>query len=315
MNSRLHKNILSTLIYYDILDYPMTAFEVWKYLMGQDLKFENQDEEGETLEGVMKELDGEELRRYIDEFRGFYFLKGREKLVGQRLERNKISERKFKIIRRVVFWLRFVPYVRMIMVTGRVAQKNARRKSDLDLLVVLKKSRIFTGRLLVTLVTQILGKRRHGRKITDRVCLNYFITDASLEIDIKDIFSSHEYFFGMPVFGGSVFREFQKANGWIRKERPNFSPEDVLDLKIAKDSPMSKSIRSWGEKILDFDSLERRLKKWQMGRIANDPRTYKKGSGVSASSSSLVFLPDPQGPEIYERYRRRLDALGGSATM
>ena len=318
MVAGLSKKILATLIYYDILDYPLTSFEIWKYLMSWTMDhgtWNNEEKEKISLADIAAELESEELKKNIDECYGFYFLKGRKNLAAQRLERNKISERKFKKIQKTVFWLRAVPFVRMVAVTGRVAMKNAAGKSDLDLLMVLKKNRIFTGRLLSTLLIHILGRRRHGNKITDRICLNYFITDGSLEIGSHDIFSAHEYSFAVPVFGAEVFREFQKENSWIVEHKPDFAPDAVLGLKILEDVFWTRAVREFGEKILDFDRLEARLKKWQMERVVNDPRTYQKGSGVTAGSNALVFLPDPQGPRVYEKFRERVDALVESATM
>lgn len=316
MITGLSKKILVTLVYYDILDYPLTSFEIWKYLMAvNDGQGTINNEEQITLADIVKGLEDDKLKKYIEEYRGFYFLTGRKNLVAQRLERNKISEWKFKKIRRTVWWLRLVPFVKMAAVTGRVAAKNATGKSDLDLLVVLGENRIFTGRLLVTLLVHVLGRRRYGDKVADRICLNYFLTDRALEISSHDIFSAHEYSFMVPVFGEEIFREFQKDNYWIAELKPNFAPDRIFGLKMMPDSTGAARIRRFGESLLDSDKLERRLKKWQMDRIISDPRTYQKGSGVSAGSDALVFLPEPQGPRVYEKFRERVDALAKSTTI
>jgi len=55
--------------------------------------------------------------------------------------------------------------------------------------------------------------------------------------------------------------------------------------------------------------VEKQLKSWQTERIAKDSRTHLAGSMVMADDSALIFLPGPQGPEIYERFKSRLDAL------
>jgi hypothetical protein len=303
MASDLSKSILTTVAYYDILDYPLTAFEIWKYLLAGD--------SGESFElgEVIKALEKEGSGKAIEEYRGFYFLRGRKELVEQRIERNKISETKYRIIKKVVFWLRFVPYVRMVAVTGRMAMKNASLKSDLDLLIVLKHGRIFTGRTLVTFLVHILGKRRYGDKITNRVCLNYFITDQSLEISLKDLFSSSEYSFILPMFGRKIFRRFQKENGWIRKYKPNYGEDGIFNLKMISDSPIARAIRYLGESLLGFDLLEKSLKKWQIERISKDPRTKKDGSIIIADDESLVFLPEPQGPKQNIRFREKMSSL------
>jgi hypothetical protein len=306
MPGNLYKNILSTVVYYDILDYPLTSFEIWKYLI-RDREANGDEQEKNNLRDIVRELEKDELKKHFDEYRGFYFLRGRKSLIDQRIERNKISEKKFRTIKKVCWLIQFVPFVRMIAVTGAVAMKNADRKSDLDLMIALKGGKIFTGRVLVTALVHILGMRRHGRKITDRICLNYFITDQSLEISIKDLFSSSEYSFIVPVFGWECFRKFQEKNKWIKNFRENFQSDETAGWKIIEDSSFSKFMRKTGEAVLDFDFIEEILKKFQMKRILKDPRTLKSGSFVTANDNELIFLPDPQEPGIYEKFKEKME--------
>lgn len=312
----LSQKIITTLAYYDIFDYPMSSFEIWKYLLVLDVQshtFDVEEEKRISLADAIKELDSAEIKKYIEEYQGFYFLKGRKNLVSQRIEKNKISEKKFKIIRRTVRFLRFMPFVRAIAVTGRVAMKNAGAGSDLDLFIILERGRIFTGRTLVTFLTHILGKRRHGGKVANRICLNYFITNGSLEVSTKDLFSSSEYSFIFPMFGFETFHKFQLANGWIADFKENYRADELANLKLLEDSSFSKNIRKAGEIIFSFDFIEKALKSWQIKRIEKDPRTKKAGSLVLASSDALVFLPEPQGPRVYERFKRKLVDIGNGA--
>lgn len=312
--SALSKNILTTLVYYDILDYPMTSFEIWKYLLSCNIEHEtcSEDREGNEqikLADVIKELSSDGLKNKVEQYRGYYFLKGRKNLVEQRIERNKIAEKKFKKVRKIVRILKFVPFVRMIAVTGRLAMKNTDRSSDLDLLIVLKHGHIFIGRTLVTLMTHMLGIRRYGRKIADRICLNFFITDKTLAIPIKDLFSSSEYYFIWPLFGYETFRDFQEANAWIENFRENYILENTASAKLVEDSSFSKTVRKAGELIFSAKSLENWLKGWQTRRIQNDPRTHQSGSMVMADDNALIFLPEPQGPGVFEKFQEKIAAL------
>ena len=312
MTDGLSQKILTTLTYYDIMDYPMTAFEIWKYLIGSNNESlsENQEKIEIKILDVIKELENEELKKKTEEYRGYYFLKGRRELVEKRIEKNKVAERKFNKTRKAVWFMKFVPFVRMIAVTGTLAMKNTERSSDLDLLIVLKHGHIFTGRTLVTLMTHLLGVRRYGDKIANRVCLNFFITDQSLKINIKDLFSSSEYFFILPMFGYETFLEFQKANDWIGEFRENYTGEKIANLKIINDSQYSKIIRTIGEVIFSFRFIENWLKKWQTKRIMQDFRTHIFGAMVMADDNALIFLPEPQGPGIFERFQEKMGELG-----
>ena len=76
----LRKNILATVAYYDVMDYPLTGFEAWKYLtrIQSDL---GGDKRKYSLAEVLAELQGEGLQRVIEVQQGFYFLRGRQSLV------------------------------------------------------------------------------------------------------------------------------------------------------------------------------------------------------------------------------------------
>jgi len=318
----LSQKILTTLAYYDAMDYPMTSFEIWKYLMSWNIKGAFDDRsDGESkirdvaIIDVIKELDSPDLKGKIEQYHGYYFLKGKKKLVEKRIERNKIVQIKLKIVRGVVRFLKFVPFLRMAAMTGTMAMKNSETKGDLDLLVILKHGHIFTGRLLVTFVTHILGKRRYADKITDRVCLNFFITEKSLstdpgkifgaqrpDINAVSLFCAQEHFFIFPVFDSGCFEKFQRENPWIKDYFENFSPGTGENMAMVKDSFFSKALRQIGEFLLSAEMIEKKLRTWQTRRIMGDKRTHFPESMVMADDDYLIFLPAPQGRETLERF-------------
>ena len=314
-NIELQKNILATIAYYDGMDYPMASFEAHKYLM----KFSNSqhpvsDENIKySLLEVMNELENDNLRRFIEECDGFYFLKGKKELVEQRLKKNKIANKKIRILTGLAKWLRYAPFVRMISMTGSLAMKNTDAKSDLDLLIILKKGKIFTGRALVTLAAHLLGKRRYADKIKDRACLNHFLTDDSLEISIREAFLASEYSLRIwPVFGWHYFQEFQEKNGWIKKYELNFRPDEIPNLKFIKETAFSWRARKLGEMLLNFDFIENILKKRQLGRIEKNPKTQETGRGIIANDNELLFWPnfEKQGPLNFEKFKEKLGKIG-----
>jgi len=301
MFDQLEKNILNTTIYYDILNSPLTSFEVWKYLLAENSC---------TLGDVVEALESDELKNRIEEYRGFYFLKGRKELVEKRIQNDKNSIVKYKIAERVTWWLRFVPFVRMVAVTGTLAMKNCEKNSDIDFLVVLEKGRIFTGRLLVTAIVHLLGKRRYGKKIKNRICLNYFIATGNLEIKRQELFSANEYSFIYPLFGYSVFQIFCETNiTWIKKFKPNW---EIPELKPARyyieHSKLSLIIQKSFENLINLlrgDRIESWLKNIQIKRIRRNPLTHKKGAYIEYSNENLIFLPEPQGPKVQEKFLER----------
>jgi hypothetical protein len=306
----IRKNILATIIYYDILNFPLTSFEVWKYMIVEAKlpsgKFSFHCPLGEIVEA----LDSDELKNNIEEFRGFYFLRGRKDLVGRRIQNDKNSIVKFEIAEKTARWLKYIPFVRMIAVTGTLAMKNCEKDSDIDFFVVLGKERIFTGRLFATAMVHLLRKRRYGEKIKNRICLNYFITTGSLEIERQDLFAANEYSFIYPLFGLDVFQKFCETNlDWIKKFKPNWELPELKPARyFVESSKFSSSVQKAGESLINLfwgDRIESWLKKKQIARIKRNPLTQKLGAYIEYSDKNLIFLPEPQGVRIEEEWRRR----------
>jgi hypothetical protein len=305
VQSQLSKNILNTIIYYDILNFPLTSFEVWKYLLA---------EKGCTLGEIIEALEDDDLKKHIEEFRGFYFLKGCKDLVERRIQCDKNSAVKFEIAEKTAWWLRYAPFVKMLAVTGTLAMKNCEKNSDIDFFVVLEKGRIFTGRLLVTLIVHLLGIRRHGKKIKNRICLNYFITTDNLEIQRQDLFAANEYSFIYPIYGHSFFQKFCEKNiEWIKKIKPNWQTPDLKPARyFVERSKFSEAIQKALESLINMlqgDRIESWLKRHQIARIERNPLTNKPGAYIEYSDENLIFLPAPQGVRIEEEWQRRIKPL------
>lgn len=307
----MEKNILSTICYYDTLNYPLTIFEIWKNLLNLGKEGASPESADCQIREILQILKGKGLEDFIESKNGFYFLKGREKLVDQRIARNKISILKLKRMKRVASFLRIAPFVRMILVTGRLAMKNARPHSDWDVLVVLRSGRIWIGRTFITFLTHLLGKRRHHKKIKDRVCLNYFITTDSLEIRNKDLFSANEYFFTFPLFETkNYFQKFRLRNLWIRKYKPNYYGSGQRHALCLTDNRSTWLFRTMGENILDHDFLERWLEKLELEKIKKNPKSAGSAGLIEADEKALIFLPHPQGPKIFEEFKAKLNEIG-----
>jgi len=317
MSTNLSKHILATITYYDVMDYPMTSFEIWKHL----LIISGEEPEKYSLEEVICELSGDlvnteysehgtgKLKRFIAMEKGFYFLKDRIGLADERIRRNKISEQKFKKLLKMVKILRFFPYIRMVGVTGRMAMKNAEAKSDFDLLIFFRKGRLFTGRILVTVMLHLFGKRRYGKKIQNRICLNHFLTDDFL-ISGRDIFAASEYSFMTVIYGFSKFERFQSINYWINRYKPNFIHE-ISNSRRMEDTFFSRKVKIFLEMVFNFEFIEKKLKFWQMKRIKNNPKTKQLGSMIISDDKELAFWPnyENQGPLVFSRFKERLNKI------
>ncbi len=325
MRTELFQNILATVVYHDEMDFPLTAFEIWKYLIkfpispsiaekrGSGFQFSKNyspAEKGYSLADVTMELESGRLDGFIEKKRGFYFLRGRSDLVGERIRKNKISEEKIKKLLAVIRLLRYVPFVRGASITGRLAAKNAERESDWDVLIVLKAGRIWTGRTLVTLFLHLIVRRRHGKKIKDRVCLNCFVADRSLEMKNQDLFSAREYFILTPVFGEKIFRLFRRENRWIQKYFLHYGAEgENGSIRMIPDTKAARLIRSVGEFFFSWNRLEKFLRHLEKKKIENNPLTRREKSIIEANDERLVFFAESPAKEVISRFEKKMKNL------
>lgn len=307
----LHRMILETVAYADVFDYPLTEFEVWKFLLSSD--GEGEKMKSVSFREIREALEGNFVRRRLGRSRGFVFLRGRENLISLRMKRQKIADRNIKGVRRIASILRFFPFVRMVGLTGSLAMKNADRGSDWDFFIVLRSGYIWTGRAAVTALLHLLRLRRHGDKVARRACLNFWVTTHSLEIRLKDIFSSQEYFLLIPLFGERVFAKFQRSNGWMRRFRPNFSVSRIPHESLLFDTVLARWFRSASEVLLAGLRVERLLGVLQRRKIASNPKTQSSEGIIEATDDRLIFLPHPRGPRVFERFRRCISDIETAA--
>lgn len=303
----LRKTVLATVAYYDALDYPLSEFEVWKHLIA-DRSDTVSDIPG--LGQVAAVIDSLVANGSVTRCRGFVTLPHRETLVPERIRSEKYSVGKIKRAARLVRRIAWVPFVRMIALTGSLSMKHGDHESDWDLFIVLSKGAIWRGRTLVSLVLQLMGKRRHGRHIENRACLNHFVTDGSLQIGMQDYFSASEYRFMYTFIGRETERRFELANRWIARLKPTYQLTEIPNSWLYGTQVAFLKLQAWLERIFSWEGWETMLSRWQKQKIERNPKSQTPGAFIVANDEALIFLPHPKGPIIFDRFKERLAVHG-----
>ncbi len=353
MSTTLEKSILATVAYYDILDYPLTGFEIFLYLVKSD----NVDiaETRQCLvstDALLSEIidllnSSEYLKKHISQELGFYFLKGRNRwlhspeglwsqnakhklhspkgtmepaiidIVQQRLERKKIADQKWNKIKPVFKILQIVPFIKFMMVSGSLAMGNTKKESDIDLIIVAKKGRIWTARTLITLLTSVLGVRRHGNITQDKICLNHYITDQSLKIPFESLYNAQSYCHLISIYDNPKFHQnFQKANQWITKYVHQYPDVILGNRRSVKRNKFYGFAARIFEKILSGkigDLFEKYLGKWQTARIKSVETRFitcpQKNGRITIDENQLEFHPNSHEARIIPEFNRRMEKL------
>jgi len=83
--------IIKTVVFFDMFSYPLTSYEIWRYL-GVSAEFAAADSEVRELVKA----------GFLASTQGFYYLPGQERLLSVRKQRYHFTNRKLKIARRAV---------------------------------------------------------------------------------------------------------------------------------------------------------------------------------------------------------------------
>lgn len=233
----LDENNIASVFYHDIFDYPLTFQELIRWEAGRRLR-----------------LKGELLT--INFRNGFYFLAGREASILKRLLRKRISSRKLRIARKAGQILQLIPFVKGVFVTGALSMGNAAEDSDVDLLVVTQKGRLWTSRLVCLMLLKMIGfpLRKFGDKNQkDKLCLNMWLDESDLGWSKGDrnCYTAHEIAQIVPLINkDNSYERLIWENKWVR----NFWPNAVKTVK--QKAGIHKKGVFWGNL---FESWARKL--------------------------------------------------------
>ncbi len=204
---------------------------------------------------------------------------------------DELQQKLWRKVDRYVPYLRMVPFLRGVAVCNNLAFGKVDKESDIDLFIIARAGRMFLVRTLVTFILQILGVRRHGKKIAGRFCLSFFVDDSALNLETialdSDIYLAYWCRNLRLVIDDGVFSEFANENSWTAKyfEEKGFVLEKERVLKIFRFQKKFENILNG-----DFGNfLERYLKNWQMKRANEKLKFVPETADILISEHILKF--------------------------
>ncbi len=311
--------ILATLAYYDGLDYPLSAFELYRYIINpKRLKPHVESLEAIALTDIYEAVEELLGRGAIEEEHGFYFLKGRMGLSGLRLEREKISAQKWRRCLHRAYWLQLAPWIRGMFVSGSLALGTVSTESDFDILVLVEPGRLYLARLLLSGVASLIAARRTRYETTapDKFCFNHYLTTDALNIKHESLYNAQTYAHLVPLaVSPALAGKFFAENLWINKYVYNFTPHQQTIRRTVRPSGFLKGIA----KLIEFvgqgsigDMFEKLARQYQQKRIGSNPATHATGGRVIYTSTELEFHPHSFERIILDYYNETTHRLGVS---
>ena len=198
----LQNAILQTLAYADVFDYPLTAKEIHRYLIGVQT----------SQEVVEQALQG---KTPVSATTGYYTLPNREGLTLVRRRREQIAHRMWPQAARYGRVIARLPFVRMVAVTGSLAMNNVDRDPDIDYFIVTGHGRLWMVRAMALAVARLAAVQGV------RLCPNYLVSEDALDLPQRTLYAAHELAQMVPIDGLDWYERICRKNSWKEHFLPN----------------------------------------------------------------------------------------------
>jgi predicted nucleotidyltransferase len=224
-------DILATLSYFDIFDYPLNQTEIFQFSKNPS-----------TQKEITESLQQLAMEGWVFKFDEFYSLQDNYSLIMRRRQGNARARDLLKKAEKIAAFLSAFPFVRGVAVSGSLSKNFADENSDIDFFIITSRNTLWLARTIMHCFKKFtyLTKKQHF------FCMNYYISEAMLEIKEKNIFTATEVVTLLPLRGIEAFRKFFIANKWSNNLLPNHTLR-VSYVEEAK-NPLSKKI---GELLLN----------------------------------------------------------------
>jgi predicted nucleotidyltransferase len=209
----IKENILKTLLYYHIFNHPLTLDEIYAFFPKADIP-------KRKIKRVLSNLISD-TRNLLGEINGFYFISPNSGFVWNRLKREYISRKKWKIARIMTVIIKLFPFVRGVFVTGTLSKNSSDENSDIDFLIICRENRVWITRTMLRLFAKLF--LLHRNKF---LCANYFLAENNLSINDRNVFTATELAHIKVMYNSDVFKKLIESNQWIEQYFPNCSAAD-----------------------------------------------------------------------------------------
>jgi hypothetical protein len=203
----IKKDILATLSYFNLFEYPLRRNEIFRFLG-------HCDDYREFEAGLLELLEDSMVFKIGD----FYSLNNNYKLATRRYKGNEAA--RITILRKANRGGAFIstfPFVRGVGISGSLSKLYADDKSDIDYFIITAANRLFIARTFLHIFKKItfLFSRQHD------FCMNYFVDEAEPVIREKNIYTAAEIVTLLPIRGKITFDRFFTSNSWANSFFPN----------------------------------------------------------------------------------------------
>jgi hypothetical protein len=297
--TNLQQDIVRALAYFDVFLYPLTKEQVYAYLPRNSV----------TIQQVGNNLKDLVRVGLLKETTGYYFFADRPAAVAAT---RREDERRAATMLKRAFWislfLKQIPFVRAVFITGSLSKNVANPSSDVDFMIVTAQNRLWISKMILTGIRRIFFFNT-----IKYFCFNLFVTEKGFSFPEKNVFNAIEIATTQVAWNEAALDKFCSANSWVHMFLPNWNKNHKgFRLLRSKASPI-QAMSEYVLNVLPLNSLD--------AFLLDTARKFwrKRHSHLNEDKFNALFQCKPDISSVWSHdhqtqtmneYRRRLTQFG-----
>jgi hypothetical protein len=288
----IQKNILATLAYFNLFDYPLKKQEIMSFL--------SQAFEPYEFDQAMNELLNEQL---IFRIGNFFSIRNETHLADRRQRGNDKAAGMMRTAQSCAKIIAAFPFVKAVAVSGSLSKNFAEDDADIDFFIITASNRLWLARSLLHLFKKLtfLAGREH------LFCMNYFVDESQLCILEKNIYTAIEAVTLLPMRGN--FERFYEENNWTKKILPNAFCHAYGSEAMPKSFPIKIFEVFFDNRFGGWlDNFLMKLTASRWGKKTIQRKRNGKGNVLAMHSGKHFSKPAPENfqKKLLQRYEKEL---------
>ncbi len=201
-------------------------------------------------------------------------------------KKTKLMEEYIDYINKFGFLYKSIPFVKDIYLCNSITFNALKKESDIDLVIITKKWKLWLARFWSVIFFWILWLKRSSRKYIKKFCLSFYIDEEVQNIEnIKlknDIYLYYWISHCVKLYQEKNTNDFYKSNSWVNSLLPNYSWQQQIfiwnklfvwktSLKEFLEFIFNWFIGNFSQKIIKFFWIPILIyKKKKLGKIWKD---------------------------------------------
>lgn len=291
----LRQVIIRTVTFFDMFDFPLTDWEIWKFGQHQE----------QVDYGEIKKILENNLPASLRHEGGFYFLQGRNSIIAERKKRYHFADVKFRRAVWVSKIFALLPWIKMIAIGNFIGSHNSRENSDIDFFIVAQAGRLWLTRFFCAAITSVLGLRPKNGKNKNKICLSFFVSADNLDLsqymlknnfgEIDDIYFLYWLANLTPILiRDNLYEKLIFTNKKVLSVLPNWQPLSQNHYRTVE----TKSCSIFGL----FSWLEKLMMVWQMKKFPSNIKELLNKDTRVVANREVIKLHVNDRREEYNKF-------------